>query len=450
MRRLLLVAIAEATSAHGTHPRARTTSIPAVVERTVSVDSATVDYTVAGVHVIQRQRVANDVVAVNLYLLGGVQQLTPATAGIEALALHAAEYGSARYPGPLSRRAMARTGSVSIVSPSSDWTLIGFRGIAEQFDSTWAVFADRLVHPTLDSNSVRVARQRMLLAARARGMSPDGALWQLADSVAFVGHPYALDPDGNEMSLAELGAPAVQQYVRDAFVTSRMLLIIVGNVPRSTVEAAVTATIGTLPPGSYVWHPPPPVPRHPASFTAVQRPTATNYLLGFFQGPAVTSPDYPAFELATELLGARLSTAIRQDRSLSYAVSTPVLDRALATGGVYVSTPAPARVMPLITQFIDSVRGTPIQRMGLRFFTRQFVTSHLAANSTNTAQAGSLGIAQIYRGDYHQADATMSLLGHVSPGDLQQAARTYIRDIQFVYLGDTARAHGIGTTRFSP
>ncbi|HJU65082.1 MAG TPA: hypothetical protein VJ596_05360, partial [Gemmatimonadaceae bacterium] len=52
-------------------------------------DSLTTTFTVSGLQVIHRRSTASDVVAVSLYLLGGTQQLTPETQGIEALMLAA-------------------------------------------------------------------------------------------------------------------------------------------------------------------------------------------------------------------------------------------------------------------------------------------------------------------------------------------------------------------------
>lgn len=406
-------------------------------------DSTTTDYVVGGVHVIQRRTTANDVIAVDLYLLGGTQQLTAATAGIEPLALRAAQYGTDHYPARTWQRARAKTGSVFFVAPMSDWTLVGFRGVVEQFDSTWALLADCMSHPTLDSATVAVARQRMILVARARDISPDGALNVLADSVAFTGHPYGLEPDGTEASLATLTPDMLQRYAREQYMTSRMLLVIVGNIPRAAIEAAVTRTLSTLPAGSYAWHPPAPVaPRAAPTLTVVARATATNYLLGYFQGPPITSRDYHAFELATYLLGARLSNAIRQERSLSYAANARFLGRALATGGIYVSSPDPADVIPIVHAELDSVRTTEISARSYDYFVRQFVTSRLVARGSSEAQAAALAEAQIYEGDYHKA-SDVSPFRDVSPYKMRAAAEKYMRNTQFVYLGDPSSVRGI-------
>ena len=158
----------------------------------------------------------------------------------------------------------------------------------------------------------------MIREARLQSLDPERAAFLLADSLAFDGHPYAISPAGTESSLSSLSADIVRRYVSDEFVTSRMLLVVVGNIPRARLEPLITATLGTLPPGSYRWTIPPDVPRRPSSLTFVPRRIHTNYIVGYFAGPPVTSKDYAAFRIATAILSSRLASAIRYNADLSY------------------------------------------------------------------------------------------------------------------------------------
>src|SRR5881394_2532002 len=132
----------------------------------LALTSATTSFDVSGVHVILRQNTANNVVAANLYLLGGSRQVTEANAGIEPILLDVSERGTLHYPKNSLRRAMSMLGtkiavppivdwrlfmlgSEIVVAPSADRTMMGIRSSTEVFDSTWAIFADRLMHPTL-------------------------------------------------------------------------------------------------------------------------------------------------------------------------------------------------------------------------------------------------------------------------------------------------------------
>jgi zinc protease len=446
---VIAAAVAAASGVLGACASARPEAALAVTRedgRVVPLDSATAEFTVGGVRVIHRANFATEVVAANLYLLGGARQLTPATQGVETLLLHAAEYGSAGYPGASSRAAWGATGSDLLIAPGPDWTRYGFRGVRADFDSSWAVLADRVMRPTLAARAVAVTRARLVARVRQQRADPDGLAFLLADSVAHAGHPYALRPEGTESSLAALDSAALARYHAEHVVTSRMLLVVVGGVDRATVEAAVARTLARLPRGAYAWTLPPaaaPAPAGPAGPTGpaarVHRPAATNYLLGLFPGPVASSPDAPAFRLATALLSSRISRAVREQRGLSYAAYAPYLDRGARAGGVYVSTAAPAAALAVIRAQLDSLRRESYPAAAMQFFVRQFVTDYIGEHLTSADQADFLARAALYQGDWRKASEEMDALRRVTGGAVSQAARRYLSRPRFVYVGDTTR-----------
>ncbi|HET6760808.1 MAG TPA: insulinase family protein, partial [Gemmatimonadaceae bacterium] len=178
----------------------------------LAMASLTTSFDVSGVHVILRQNNANNVVAANLYLLGGSRQITEANAGIEPLLLEVSDRGTRRYPKNSLRRAMSRLGSEIAVAPRADWTMFGIRSSTEVFDSTWAVFADRVMHPTLAKSEVSLVRAQYLSGIRQRRDDPEALADYLADSITFVGHPYAVSVVGNEKSIQALDSASLREY----------------------------------------------------------------------------------------------------------------------------------------------------------------------------------------------------------------------------------------------
>src|SRR3982751_3082625 len=154
-----------------------------------AADTSTTQFSVNGVHVILRRNTATDVIAANLFLLGGVQQLTPATQGIETFLLAASERGTKRYPKDALRIATNKTGSVISIEPEDDWTVFGLHATRATFDSSWAIFADRLMNPPLDSADVELVRAQLVAAASQQRLHPDAELRIVADSLMFAGHP---------------------------------------------------------------------------------------------------------------------------------------------------------------------------------------------------------------------------------------------------------------------
>jgi zinc protease len=401
-------------------------------------DTATVTYVVNGVRVIQRRTTASIVVA-NLYLLGGVRQTTARTAGIENFLLEVSDRGTEKYPRDLLRRAKARTGSEIDVEPGEDWTLVGVRTTTGELDSTWAIAADRLMHPTLDSGDVEFVREQMVSAVRQRVDSPDATLDYLSDSIAYAGTPYALSPVGTEGSLARISRAELRGYERDQMVTSRMLLVIVGNVSRAKVEALVGSTIGKLPAGKYVWTMPDTMPTRPSDVVFDQRPLPTNYIQGFMNGPPPNSPDAPALRVASAVLSGRMFAEIRSRRNLTYAVSASFRDRGLTSMELYVTTTSPDTTVALMSEQLHELQDGEIETERLRPLVQQFITEYFLNNETITAQADFLARNQLYRGDFRAGARFVSDLKAVTGADVRRVARAYFKNVRWAYVGDPSR-----------
>ncbi|MEO7455950.1 MAG: pitrilysin family protein [Gemmatimonadaceae bacterium] len=411
-----------------------------IVAKVTAPDSAvTSKFDVNGLTVILRKNTANEVVVANLYLLGGARQITAQTSGIEAMLLAASERGTKRFPGAAVRQRTARLGSTIGIEANDDWSAIGLHAIRATFDSTWAIFADRVMAPTLDPAEVEIIREQFLTVASERNTQPDDAASELADSLLYQNHPNALSTTGTPESLAGLTVAQLRQYHTREFVTSRMLLVVVGNVDRAQLERLVKGTLGTMPRGSYAWTPPPPVTTTGRALAIDNRPLPTNYLLGYAPGPAATSADYAALRVATAVLSGRLFTEVRSRRNLSYAVEAPFLERAYGVGGLYVTTVDPNQVLRLMRQELTTLQTETVDPAGLKRLEQQFITEYYLKNETNADQANVLARAELYQGDFRAADKFMEGLRRVTPDDVRLAAQRYLKDFRFAYVGDATK-----------
>ena len=403
-----------------------------------TTDTTTTTYTVGGVRVIHR-RANTSTVVTNLYLLGGVRAVPAGQAGLENFLLQVSERGTSRYQRDLLRRSMARTGSEILIEAREDWTLVGTRTVPAELDSTWAIFAERVMHPRLDSADVEFIRGQMLAAVRQRDDSPDAILEYVADSAAFAGHPYALSPVGTERTLAGISRADLLRFHREQLVTSRMLLVVVGNVDRATVERLVRGTLATLPAGTFAWTMPDTLATSRPDVAIIRRTLPTNYLRGFFRGPAANSPDAAALRVAAAVLSGRLFGEIRSKRNLTYAVSANYRDRALTSVGLYVTTTAPDSVLAIMLAEVKTLKQFPIQTEMLRPIVRQFITEYFLDNETSTAQADFLARAQLYRGDYTAGERFVAELRAVTGADVRRVAQRYLKNARWAYVGDPTR-----------
>jgi zinc protease len=405
----------------------------------LAMTALTTSFDVSGVHVILRQNSANNVVEANLYLLGGARQVTDANAGIEPILLDVSERGTRQYPKNALRRAMAKLGSEIVVAPSADWTMFGIRSSTEVFDSTWAIFADRVMHPTLAKSEINVVKAQYLSGIRQRRDDPDALADLLADSITFVGHPYAVSVGGNEQSIQAIDSAGLRDYQRTQIVTSRMLLVVVGNIDRAHIERLVSKSIGQLPHGSYGWTAPPRVPESQTAVVIARRQLPTNYILGYYSGPLAKGEDYQALRVATSVLTGRMFAEIRTRQNLTYDVHAPFVDRAATLGGLYVSTVSPDTTLKLMRAAIVDLQQGMLDPIGLKQLEEQFITEYFLDNETNAAQADFLARSQLYGGDYREADRFVDELKSVTPEAVQRVARKYMKGFRFAYVGDPSK-----------
>jgi zinc protease len=414
----------------------------------VALTALTNSFDVSGIQVILRQSTANNVVAANLYLLGGTRQVTAANAGIEPFLLEVSDRGTAKYPRAVLRRKMSALGSEIDTEPSDDWTMFGIRATTEVLDSTWAIFASRLMEPTLDPSDIALVKSQFLSGIRQRRDDPDALAEFLADSIAFSGHPYGIPLTGTEASISSIDAAALKAYHDSQIVKSRMLLVVVGNVDRAHVERLVQSTLAKLPAGNNKWTPPARIPERSAAVVVESRVLPTNYLVGYYSGPLANSDDYQALRSATSVLTGRLFAQIRTRENLTYDVHAPFLDRAASAGGLYVSTASPDTTLKLMRAAVTELQEGLLDREGLVRLEQQFLTEYFLDNETNDAQADFLARSQLYRGDYREADRFVEELRNVTPEAVRRVAQRYMKGIRFAYVGDPSKLQKDLISRF--
>ncbi len=399
-------------------------------------DTGTVAYDVGGVRVIHRRLGTGDIVVANLYLLGGVRQVTAANAGIELLLLEASERGTRTYSRDRLRRGMAQLGTNITTHVGVDWSSIGLRATRSTLDSTWRIMASRIAEPSLDSSEVELIRRQLLAGVRQREDSPDAQVEFAADTFAFSGHPYALPAAGTESSLAGISLADLRRYHASQVVRSRMLLVVVGDVERPRIERLVRSSLGTLPAGSYRWTLPDTLPRSRSGVATIARPLPTNYILGLYPGPRADSPDYHALRIACAILSGQLFSEVRSRRNLTYAVDAPFIERAVASGGLYVTTTNPELTLEVMRRELDELKNGTVDPRGLERLILQFITQYFLDNESGAQQANFLARAELYYGDFRKADRFVDELRAITPEDIQRAAVKYMRDLHFVYVGN--------------
>lgn len=402
-------------------------------------DSVTVSYELDGLRVLHH-RSKDATFSAGIYLLGGSQLMTRETQGIENLYLTASNYGTADFPGEEARKALARTGSSVYIDAGYDWTEFGASGLTGDFEATWALLTSRLLRPTLDSTAMNIARLRLLTRVRARMNSPGAQAYALAESLAYLDHPYALNPGGSEASLQALTADDLRAYAKAQLVKTRMLVVVVGDISREALDAHLTKSFAALPRGSFEWKLPPAVTATAAATATVDRRIPTNHMAAYIHGPQISSEEYPAFEYSMGILSNFVSSVIREREGLSYAAGVSVVPRGASGAVITVSTTQPDSVAKLLNLLLDSYESDlRFPNWVLKEAADNFKQQYLFGMESSASHADMLARAYLYNGDHLAAVRRASVMAAVRSPDFRRAVRTHAKNLQFGFVGDTTK-----------
>ncbi len=138
----------------------------------------------------------------------------------------------------------------------------------------------------------------------------------LQSRIAYKGHPYLNNPHGTVDSVGRLTIDDVKKFHQNLMQTSRLLLVVVGDIDPQQVRRKVEATLGTLPRGNYRPSPPPPLAFTAQTVDVSTRTLPTNYVQGVFAAPPLSAPDIYPMRIAASILQGRVFVEVRVRRNL--------------------------------------------------------------------------------------------------------------------------------------
>ncbi len=410
------------------------------VPAAAAAQAATVaKFTAGGITVIHKPIAANDVIAARLYLRGGAAALTAATAGIERFIGEAATHGTEKYTKDQFANRSTVTGSNIGAGVDYDYTVFTLQAVRQHWNEAWELFIQAALHPVFPAEEVEQVRRQMRDALAQRRDTPDNHLQELGDSLLYAGHPYGIDPEGSDEVAARLTRDDLAQWHRRRFTKANLLLVVVGNVPRADLTAKVTAAFSALPATGGEAPMAAPLGAGRAELAAVRQELPTNYILGLYPAPGITSPDYPALRVATRVLSERLFEEVRTKRNLSYAVGAGLGMRAANRGSLYVTAVDPDTTLRVMQTEVRRLQQELVPASRLGQSVNVFLTGHLMSQQTNMGQAAELGVWELAGGGWANATAYLRHLRAVTPADVQRVARRYLQHFSFAVIGDPAK-----------
>lgn len=394
------------------------------------------EFEVNGLKVLVKQRSGSLTVAGGLFLRGGSQNITAQNAGIESLMLDVATEASVSFPRNRMRNELSSMGTVISASENYDYSVLSFTSTRPHFDRSWQIFTDVVLRPAFTQDDFDLVRNRKVSALRDDTDDPDTHLQRLQERVAYAGHPYLNRPQGTPESMSRLTLDDVRKYHQLMMQTSRLLLVVVGDLDVTEMRQRVTAAFGKLPRGNYRPEPVPQLSFSKSSVEVTQRGLPTNYVQGLFTAPSLTADDIYPMSVASNWLRDRVFEEVRVKRNLSYAPNAFLSSQGANVGGIYVTAVDANQAVSVMLDQIRRLQTEPISQQDITDVGSQFLTSYYLGQETNAAQAANLAEYELLGGGWRNAFEMISRLRAVTPADVQRVAQKYMRNIRFVVIGD--------------
>jgi predicted Zn-dependent peptidase len=434
---VVLMFVASTDYSQATQQAAQPAKSQETVHSVVAKQAALVsEFEVNGLKVLLKRREGSLTVAAGLFIRGGTANINAENAGIETLMLSVATEATTNFPRAKMRSELSRMGTIIGSSSNNDYSVLSLATTRMHFDRSWEIFTDVVLRPSFTKEDVALVQERQVVSLSDDTDNPDVYLQKLQERVAYAGHPYLNNTSGTPETVAKLTPGDLRQYHTKLMETSRLLLVIVGDLNPDDVRGLVTASFGKLPRGSYMAKPVPQLAFDKSTVDITPRELKTNYIQGLFVAPSLTSPDIYAMRIASSLLRDRVFEEVRVKRNLSYAPDAFLRTQAANVGGLYVTAVDANQSIRVMLSEIARLQTEPVSAEDIQSVIAQYLTTYYLGQETNAAQAGELAQYELIGGGWRNSVNFLEKLMAVTPADIQRVSQKYMRNIRFVVLGN--------------
>lgn len=410
-------------------------------QQAVPTNSLISEFEVNGLKVLVKRRPGTPTAAAGLFFRGGVRNSSGDNAGLENFTLSVAAEGGKAFPRERLRKETARIGTVISPGANYDYSVLAMASTKEHFDLSWQMFVDVAINPAFAPESVERVRQSILTSLRSEADSPEGSLELLNKRVVFAGHPYAGGPEGTAATIARFKSSDLAAYHKKLLETSRMLLVVVGDVEPVAFQQRVAESFGNLPKGAYRDEPLPSLSFATGTVDITQKPVQTNYVKGVFAAPSIRDPDYYAMRAAITILQTAVFQEVRVKRNLSYAPDAALDERAANTASISVTSVNPNESIRVMLDEVRKLRERAVDEETIAQMAGYFLTTHYLKLETNAAQAAELAQYELIGGGWRNSLEFLDRIRKVKPSEVQAAANKYMRNLRFVIVGNPAEVN---------
>jgi len=394
-----------------------------------------------GVKVIV-QPSGNEIVDVITVFKGGVQNYPADKAGIESLAIDAlTECGTKKDSKNSFKDKLDKVSAEIGGSAGMDFSSVTLNCIKSDLGQVWPLYVDAITIPLFDTAEFSRIKQDAISNLKSQASRPDFAISKFAKETAFKGKDYAKSPTGEESTVSSLTASETSKYYSSILTRSRMVIIVVAELEKSDIEKMVKALTQNIPEGVEVK-----LNRYSYSpvkntFAEQNKAVATNYIQGVTGAPQPGTSDFNAFVIAMRIFYNRQFLEVRTNNGLSYAPQTRFNPGLSPYTTIQVTTTNPDKYIGVMDELLVKTHSLGFTPEEVKNTKTGYVTSFYSQMETNGAQAASLANNEILFNDWRRSLRINEDMKKVSLDDVNKAFNKYVKDITWVYQGDTSKVN---------
>ncbi|WP_186461813.1 M16 family metallopeptidase [Mucilaginibacter pallidiroseus] len=399
--------------------------------------------TVDGVKVIV-QPSGNDIVEIQAVIKGGVANYPATKMGIESMAMTAlTECGTLKHDKNAFKNQLEKISASVYGITNKNYSVIKLNCIKSDFDTAWPLYVEAVTIPAFDAKEFERIKQDAVTNLKASDSNPDVAIDKYADKIAFAGRDYAKDPEGTPEIIAKLTAAETKAYYQSVLTRSRMLIVVVADLDKETIEAKVKGLLANIKQGTPFEMKKSFFRVYKNTFSSENRELATNYVEGITSGPAPGTPDFDAFNVAMRIFADKHFLDVRTNNGLSYAPQSWFSVGSTSAARFSVSTTDPNKYIAVFDKLVDRIKTQGFSAADVANMKVTYLTGFYYKNETNSAQASSIVSNQVLHNNWKRSLTLAEDVKKLTPEQVSDAFRKYIGNIVWVYQGDTKKVNPV-------
>ncbi len=315
---------------------------------------------------------------------------------------------------------------------SADYTSYFYSFPSNKLELWMSLESDRFLEPVF--REFYQEKQVILEERRLRtDNSPIGKMIEQFLGTAFTEHPYKRPTIGFEEDIRNLSRSNVRKFFNKYYTPSNLTLVIAGDVnPKQVTKLAKTYfgrfSAGKTPPQVQLIEPTQPKSKE----FVLQLPTQPLYLEGYHI-PGVSSPDYPIYEVMSNLLSSGRTSRLYQSLVEKQQIALSAQGFSGFPGDKYpnlmlfFASTAPGHTVEEVAialdQEIDLLKTQPVATEELDRVKTQLKAGLIRSLDSNIGMARTLAEYEGKTGSWQKLFEDLQTIIDVTPQDIQRVAK---------------------------